>query len=136
MDFAMLGNVDSPGLLLLTSGTHGVEGFCGSGCQVALLHDEAFLAAAERSGVSVLMLHALNPYGFSHLQRTNEDNADLNRNFVDFSSPLPQSPAYAEIHALLLPAAWPPSEDTEVKRGEWIEAHGDRVVQAAVSGGQ
>ncbi len=27
-------------LLLLTSGTHGVEGFCGSGCQVALLHDD------------------------------------------------------------------------------------------------
>ena len=31
------------------------------------------------------MLHALNPYGFSHLRRVNEDNADLNRNFVDFS---------------------------------------------------
>ncbi len=35
------------------------------------------------------MLHALNPYGFSHLRRANEDNADLNRNFVDFAAPLP-----------------------------------------------
>ena len=50
------------------------------------------------------MLHALNPYGFSHLRRVNEDNADLNRNFVDFRAPLPVNAAYAEIHSLLLPA--------------------------------
>src|SRR5437879_2714417 len=72
IDLLQIGDDRAPGLLLLTSGTHGVEGFCGSGCQVALLHDEAFLAAVERLGVSVLMLHALNPYGFSHLRRTNE----------------------------------------------------------------
>src|SRR5258706_10981718 len=87
IDIVQLGDDAAPGLLLLTSGTHGVEGFCGSGCQVALLHDDAFLAAIERSGMNVLILHALNPYGFSHLRRSNEDNADLNRNFVDFSAP-------------------------------------------------
>src|SRR5215471_719103 len=54
MDFALLGKHDAPGLLLLISGTHGVEGFCGSGCQVALLHDRAFLDAIEGSGVAVL----------------------------------------------------------------------------------
>ena len=37
MDFALLGSADAPSLLLLISGTHGVEGFCGSGCQVALM---------------------------------------------------------------------------------------------------
>jgi len=136
IDGAQIGDDQAPALLLLTSGTHGVEGFCGSGCQVALLRDDSFLAAIEHSGVCVLMLHALNPYGFSHLQRTNEDNADLNRNFVDFSSPLPQSPAYAEIHALLLPAAWPPPQDSEAKLRAWIQNHGERAFQAAVSGGQ
>ena len=136
IDLAQIGDDTAPALLLLSSGTHGVEGFCGSGCQVALLHDDAFMAAIERSGVRVLMLHALNPYGFSHLQRTNEDNADLNRNFVDFSSTLPQSAAYAEIHALLLPAVWPPPQDSEAKLAAWVNVHGEKAFQAAVSGGQ
>ncbi len=44
-----------------SSGTHGVEGFCGSGCQVALLHDDDVLAACGTRRRRVLMLHALNP---------------------------------------------------------------------------
>src|ERR1700675_2277450 len=67
IDWAELGAESAPGLLLISSGTHGVEGFCGSGCQVALLHDPAFVAALAQSRVRVLMLHAINPYGFSHL---------------------------------------------------------------------
>src|SRR6184192_4363300 len=126
MDFALLGRQDALGLLLLISGTHGVEGFCGSGCQVALLHDDAFLAAVERSGIEVLMLHALNPYGFSHLRRANEDNADLNRNFLDFPAPPSTSRGYAEIHALLLPATWPPPPESEQKMGAWISTHGEK----------
>jgi hypothetical protein len=136
IDLAEIGEEHAPDLLLLTSGTHGVEGFCGSGCQVALLRDDAFVAAAGRSGVTVLLLHALNPYGFSHLRRANEDNADLNRNFVDFAAPLPPAPAYAEIHDLLLPPEWPPPADSEARMHAWIQARGERAFQAAVSGGQ
>lgn len=136
VDFALLGTADASSLLLLTSGTHGVEGFCGSGCQVALLHDDQFLRAIERSGAAVLMLHALNPYGFSHLRRVNEDNVDLNRNFVDFGKPLPVNSAYAEIHSLLLPATWPPAMDSEARLGAWVAQHGRQAYQAAVSIGQ
>jgi hypothetical protein len=136
MDLALLGTPDAASLLLLTSGTHGVEGFCGSGCQVALLHDDRFLRAIERSGIAVLMLHALNPYGFSHLRRVNEDNVDLNRNFVDFAKPLPVNPAYAEIHSLLLPATWPPSTESEARLRAWVAEHGRQAYQAAVSIGQ
>jgi uncharacterized protein DUF2817 len=136
IDIAQIGGEDAPAMLLLSSGTHGVEGFCGSGCQVALLHDEAFLAEVERSGVGVMMLHALNPYGFSHLQRTNEENADLNRNFVDFSAPLPDGGAYSEVHALLLPPEWPPSADNEAMLKAWADKHGAKAFQAAISGGQ
>jgi hypothetical protein len=136
IDVAQLGDDGAPAMLLVSSGTHGVEGFCGSGCQVALLHDAAFLSSVERTGVSVLMLHALNPYGFSHLRRTNEDNADLNRNFVDFSSPLPANSAYAEIHALLLPVAWPPPQEGEARLRARIAQDGQKAFQAAVTGGQ
>lgn len=136
LDLAEIGNASAADLLLLSSGTHGVEGFCGSGCQVALLRDDEFIAAVEASGAAVLMLHALNPYGFSHLRRANEDNVDLNRNFVDFAAPLPAAPAYAEIHDLLLPAAWPPPAESEARMHAWIKAHGEKAFQAAVSGGQ
>jgi len=136
IDLAEIGDERAPSLLLLTSATHGVEGFCGSGCQVALLGDDAFIRAVERSGVAVLLLHALNPYGFSHLRRTNEDNVDLNRNFVDFSAPLPNAAGYDEIHALLLPATWPPPADSEAGLQAWIRNHGEKAFQAAVSGGQ
>jgi len=136
MDFALLGTPDAAGLLFLMSGTHGVEGFCGSGCQVALLHDDRFLRAIERSGACVLMLHALNPYGFSHVCRVNEDNIDLNRNFVAFDKPLPQNAAYADIHSLLLPKTWPPAAESEARLRAWVAAHGVKAYQAAVSVGQ
>lgn len=136
IDLAYLGAPDASGLLLLISATHGVEGFCGSGCQVALLRDDSFRAAIEDSGAAVLLLHALNPHGFSHLRRVNEDNADLNRNFMDFSAPLPVNAAYAELHAPLLPASWPPPAASEAGLGAWLAKHGAKAYQAAVSGGQ
>ena len=136
IDVAEIGDENADSLLMLTSGTHGVEGFCGSGCQVALLRDDEFIGAVERSRVAVLLLHALNPYGFSHLRRANEDNADLNRNFADFSAPLPPATAYGEIHALLLPSTWPPAQENEAGLHAWMKNHGEKAFQAAVSSGQ
>jgi len=136
VDLACLGDERAAGLLLLSSATHGVEGFCGSGCQIALLHDDVFLAEAERAGVAVLMLHALNPYGFSHLRRVNEDNIDLNRNFMNFHAPLPDNPGYAELHSRLLPSAWPPPADNEAQLGAWMAKHGEKAYQAAITAGQ
>ena len=124
------------GLLILWSATHGIEGYCGSGCQTAYLHDDAFMRKLDETRTAVLFVHALNPYGFSYGRRVNEDNADLNRNFRDFSSPPPVNEAYAEIHALLLPSQWPPSAESEGRLGAWVAAHGERAYQAAVSGGQ
>ena len=42
MDVALLGARDANALLVLSSACHGVEGFCGSGAQVALLRDPEF----------------------------------------------------------------------------------------------
>jgi hypothetical protein len=136
IDVAAMGPEAARGLLLLTSGTHGAEGFCGSGCQVALMHDNAFMAEAAASGLRVVMLHALNPYGFSHLRRTNEDNVDLNRNFRDFSRPAAPDTAYAEVHPMIVPATWPPTPENEARLRAYAAAHGERALQAAVSGGQ
>jgi hypothetical protein len=136
MDVVLRGASDAPGLLVVTSATHGIEGYCGSGCQVGLLLDPAFHAAVKEARAAVMMIHAANPHGFSHGRRVNEDNVDLNRNFRDFTRPLPVNAAYAEVHPLLLPATWPPPAENEAQIGAYIAAHGARAFQAAVTGGQ
>ena len=135
-DVALLGDPDAQALLVLTSGMHGVEGFCGSGCQVGMLHDEAILAAVETSGVAVLFHHAVNPYGFSRLHRTNEDNVDLNRNFRDFSTAPAPNAAYAGVHAMMVPDRWPPTPENGAAIAAYVAAHGRAALQAAVSSGQ
>jgi hypothetical protein len=64
VDVALFGPGDASSLLCLISGTHGVEGFCGSGAQIALLEDPSIDTAVTQSGVAILFYHALNPYGF------------------------------------------------------------------------
>jgi hypothetical protein len=65
-------------LLVLTSGTHGIEGFVGSALQTAAL-TENFWGQRDKN-LGVLILHALNPYGFKYERRVTESNVDLNRN--------------------------------------------------------
>ncbi len=136
LDVALQGTRRAEALLVVSSGCHGVEGFCGSGIQVALLQDAAWHAAVAASGVAVLYLHALNPYGFSWWRRTTHENVDLNRNFQDFSQPLPRNPAYDEIAALLVPPSWPPSAEVSAALARLIAERGLRSMQAAVTGGQ
>lgn len=136
MDVVREGEPTAPGLLILTSACHGVEGFCGSGVQVAALRDAAWRAYAAERGVAVLYVHALNPYGFSYIQRTTHENVDLNRNFHDFSRPLPENTAYREIHDLLVPATWPPSAANTQAIGQYLATRGEAAFQAAVSRGQ
>jgi hypothetical protein len=135
-DVALLGRAKAEALLVLTSATHGVEGHCGSGVQIGLLHDDGFVAAVEAARIAVLLVHAVNPHGFSHGRRVNEDNIDLNRNFRDFSRPPPPNPAYADLHPLLLPATWPPSPENEAAIGAYIARNGEHAFQAAVTSGQ
>ena len=136
MDVARVGPADAQGLLMVSSACHGVEGFCGSGVQNALLADAGFHAQALAAGVAVLYVHALNPHGFSFWRRTTHENVDLNRNWHDFSKPLPENAAYEEIAHLVMPATWPPSAENEAALGAYAARHGAKGLQAAVTGGQ
>ncbi len=136
MDVVRDGPADAPFLFILSSACHGVEGYCGSGVQVAALGDAAWREHARAHGVAVLYIHGLNPYGFSHLRRTTHENVDLNRNFHDFSKPLPVNEGYRELQPLLLPETWPPSPENTAAIGQYIATRGQAAYQAAVSGGQ
>lgn len=125
-------------LLIISSACHGVEGYCGSGVQIALLRDPSWHAAVKAAGVAVLYIHALNPHGFSFWRRVTQEGVDLNRNFLDFRNhqALPANPGYDEIAAAVVPAHWPPSAADEAVLKDYAARHGERGLQAAMSGGQ
>jgi len=136
MDVAVAGDPQAQAMLIISSACHGVEGYCGSGVQVASLHDAEWLERLRAAGVAVMYVHALNPHGFSYRRRVTQENVDLNRNFADFEQPLPENPAYAELHALLLPETWPPDAANVQAIAQYLQTHGQIAFQAAVSQGQ
>jgi len=138
MDIARLGPIDADTVLVSLSGTHGAEGFCGSAAQVCWL-DNNGSGFRPPKGVALLFVHAVNPFGFAHMVRNNENNVDLNRNFIDFEGPAPANPLAEDLHDRLpdrdgvdedLVEAW-----AGVFEGFWAE-HGDWVASDAASRGQ
>ncbi len=119
-------------VVVLISATHGVEGFVGAAVQTDLL---ARLGKASQlpQDTAVLMVFALNPYGFSHYRRCDEAGIDLNRNFVDFQQPLPENSGYEKLQEAIY------CDDAD-QRHRLFEAflgqHGQTALEIAVSGGQ
>lgn len=97
VDTAYVHAATSSRLLIVATGLHGVEGYAGSACITYLLES----ALLSRLHASVLLIHAANPWGFANDSRNTEENVDLNRNFVDYESPLPSSEAYSRLHKVL-----------------------------------
>lgn len=136
LDSARFGPPDARRVLFVASGTHGVEGVCGSGIQTFLLRDG--LAARLREGVALVLIHASNPWGFAWGRRVNEDNVDLNRNFLDHGAPYPENPDYDRLDAVLNPATLE-AEDVAAfvtAVSEFQREHGEEAVYRALSGGQ
>lgn len=102
-DVAEIGLPDAQQILVLGSGTHGVEGFTGSGIQTGFLRDE--IHSYSNSGLGFLFIHAINPYGFAHLRYVNEDNIDLNYNFYAHSIPYEKNYGYDQLAEAIAPAS-------------------------------
>jgi len=74
-------------LVVVSSGVHGVESPAGSVVLQELL--QGCLPGLDRSGLGIVLVHAVNPYGFKHGRRFNESNVDLNRNCFDHEKQFP-----------------------------------------------
>ena len=88
-DIAWAGNPKAENVLVLVSGLHGVEGGVGSAIQADFVTRYRRLPA----DVCVILVHAINPWGFAWASRNDDQGIDVNRNFVDFNNPLPASEA-------------------------------------------
>ncbi len=81
IDVAILGDPLAHKTLVISSGLHGVEGLFGAAVQLAFL--EEYLAHNRLpADLSIVVIHILNPFGCAWYRRCNEDNVDLNRNFL------------------------------------------------------
>jgi len=135
-DVAVLGPDDAEHALLVVSATHGPEGFVGSAAQIALL--DALAAGARAPAVRIVLVHAINPWGFAHISRTTENNVDLNRNFIDWRAGPPSNPPYAELHPMLCPPQWTPQAlaSANASREAWLERNGQGAYVDVTSRGQ
>jgi hypothetical protein len=134
-DAVWIGPRDASRVLVITAGPHGPELFCGSGAQIDLMlgwRADAF------PGVAVLLCHGINPYGSAWLRRGNEDNIDINRNYIDFTRPLPRNPGYEELHDAFVPRADDAAtmETADARIAAYGAAHGVAALRIATSGGQ
>jgi hypothetical protein len=137
IDVATVGSATPSWSVVVTSGLHGIEGFFGSAIQLAWLSRLTGAELPPADGAMVL-IHAVNPYGFAHLRRTNEDNVDLNRNFLETTGAYAGAPAgYEALDPFLNPAS-PPSrlEPFRAKALWYIRRDGLPTLKNAVAGGQ
>ena len=135
-DVAWFGRPDARHVAVLTSATHGVEGYCGSGCQIDWLLSGESSRLSEHS--AVLLVHAVNPHGYAWLRRVTEDNVDLNRNGVDFNAPLPPNPGYSELRKAFCPDTLhgPAYEAAQAQLADYEHRHGVPALVRARTMGQ
>ena len=67
-------------LVILTTGVHGMEGYIGSVMLDVFFGEVYPQLNADNTGI--LVVANVNPYGMKYFRRYNENNVDLNRNFI------------------------------------------------------
>lgn len=138
VDVAVVGDRQPTHAVVVSGGLHGIEGFLGSAVQAVLL-EELLAGFQPPAGVGVFLLHALNPFGFANLRRVNEENVDLNRNFLLPGERFEGSPpGYAELDPFLNPER-PLKWSHEGFRGQAVSIiarKGFASLKDAVAGGQ
>ncbi len=133
IDIAWLGDGSARNIVLHTTGLHGIEGFAGSAVQLALLEQPPALEA----GCALILVHVLNPHGMAWLRRANENNVDLNRNFLADDEAWTGAPElYRRIDHLLNPPSRPAFDFFHLRALWRALRHGFHSLKQAVAQGQ
>ena len=94
-------------MLLVTTGEHGIEGFVGSAIMELVI--STVLPTLDPATTSLCLVHAINPWGMKHEQRTNATNVDLNRNFVLSWDAVRVNDGYRSLRSMFQPQGPMPS---------------------------
>ncbi len=133
IDIAWVGTSTPSRALIHTSGLHGVEGFAGSAIQLALLNQ----SLSVPSDGAIVLVHTLNPYGMAWLRRVNENNVDLNRNFIKSEEQRTAASAlYRKLDPFLNPTSPPSADYFYAKVGYYALSYGVRHLKQAIAMGQ
>ncbi|MET4483636.1 DUF2817 domain-containing protein [Bradyrhizobium sp. F1.13.3] len=135
-DVAWFGDRRATKIGILVSATHGAEGYCGSAAQLDWLARRGY--ESLKSDEAMLLIHALNPYGFAWDRRVTQEGCDLNRNFVDFTRSLPRNDAYDLLADYLVPREidGPVLAVAEEAIDKFRKEHGELAYRKARSSGQ
>lgn len=68
-------------LIVITTGVHGIEGYIGS-VMLDVFFEEIY-PDIDTANTGILIVANVNPYGMKNMRRYNENNVDLNRNFIE-----------------------------------------------------
>jgi hypothetical protein len=140
IDTLWFGNSSPQRMFLHISGTHGVEGYCGSAIQSRIIEKEENRTMLNNlpDDAAVVFLHGYNPWGMSHLRRFNESNVDLNRNFVLNERAFSGAPeSYRKIEWFLNPKGEPSRLDLFFPQVVYLIArYGFKNLKQAVTAGQ
>ena len=79
--FFLPASVETTNLIVLTTGVHGMEGYIGS-VMLDVFFDEIY-PTLNTNNTGILIVANVNPYGMKYMRRYNENNVDLNRNFIE-----------------------------------------------------
>ena len=121
IDVSISDSLSPSTVVVISSGLHGVEGFLGSAIQLAFLEKYRTIASSLPSDTKVVLIHALNPYGFAWRRRWNEDNIDLNRNFLLSGEVFEGSPKdYPKFNSFLNPTSSPSRFDPYIIQVLWL----------------
>lgn len=133
INIALFGSPNAKRVVLHCSGLHGIEGFAGSAIQSALMSEPIHTPA----DCAIVFVHALNPYGMAWLRRVNENNVDLNRNFLGPNEVYTGAPEHYTALNTLLNAESPPRFDFFLLRttGKILKS-GFNALKQAIVGGQ
>lgn len=137
IDVAVLANGEIKKAVVVSSGTHGIEGYFGSAVQISLIENELSNISLA-PGEGIVMVHAVNPWGMAHKRRVNENNIDLNRNFTLSDSDYQGAPEkYAAVGKTINPKSAPGLLDSFYLRavGDVLK-FGFKGLKGAIAGGQ
>jgi predicted deacylase len=121
IDVSMSGSTNPNRVVVISSGLHGVEGFLGSAIQLAFLEKYRTITSSLPPDIKVILIHALNPYGFAWQRRWNENNIDLNRNFLLPGEVFKGSPKdYPKFNSFLNPTSAPSRFEPYILQALWL----------------